>query len=179
LLKNLASEFGFDIQILQTQIHSKTSIQEKARSIRYSFFEEQKEKNNLDFIATAHHQNDSAETILFNLTRKTGVHGIMGLTNHGYILRPLLFATRKQIEEYAMENHLQWREDYSNAKDTYSRNFIRHHVLPQLEKIHEQAITNIVASGKYVQEEINPAKVIDRKNRKRFMGKQVGYSWHN
>ena len=162
-VKNLASEFGLDIQILQTQIHSKTSIQEKARSIRYSFFEEQKEKNNLDFIATAHHQNDSAETILFNLTRKTGVHGIMGLANHGYILRPLLFATRKQIEEYAMENQLQWREDYSNAKDTYSRNFIRHHVLPQLEKIHEQAITNIVASGKYVQEEITLQKSLIEK----------------
>jgi tRNA(Ile)-lysidine synthase len=153
-VKKLAIDFGLDIQILQTHIESKTSIQEMARSIRYSFFEEQKEKNNLDFIATAHHQNDSAETILFNLSRKTGVHGLMGLGNLGYILRPLLFATRTQLVEYAKQNHLHWREDYSNAKDTYSRNFIRHHVLPQLEKIHAHAITNIVSTGKYVQEEI-------------------------
>lgn len=154
-VKNLATVFDLDIQILQTHIDSNSSIQEKARNIRYTFFEEQKELHNLDFVATAHHQNDSAETILFNLARKTGAQGLIGLGNHGYILRPLLFATRKQLEEYAKHNHLQWREDYSNAKDTYSRNFIRHHVLPQLEKIHEKAISNIVSSGTYVQEELS------------------------
>ena len=112
------------------------SIQMAARDLRYAWFEELRVERELDFIATAHHQDDQTETILLNLSRGTGLkgmHGILSVQNH--LIRPLLFADRQQLESWMSSKDLNYREDSSNASVKYSRNKIRHQVLPILKEI--------------------------------------------
>jgi len=112
------------------------STQMAARELRYSWFEELVKENNFDFVATAHHLNDSVETSLLNFVRGSSIEGFDGIsTKNGKIIRPLLFATRDQIALYAHENKISWREDSSNASDDYQRNFIRHKVVPLLKEL--------------------------------------------
>jgi len=112
------------------------SIQMAARDLRYSWFEELRVEYKLDFIATAHHQDDQIETILLNLSRGTGLKGMHGiLAKQQYIIRPLLFCDRQVLESWMKEQAYLHREDSSNASVKYSRNKIRHQVLPVLKEI--------------------------------------------
>ena len=112
------------------------SIQMAARELRYAWFEELLIKNNYGRLATGHHFDDSIETILLNLTRGSATDGLAGIPlKNGNVIRPLLFATRKQIEKYASMKGLVWREDLSNLTDDYQRNFIRHQVVPKLKEL--------------------------------------------
>lgn len=123
----------FDVNNL---VNSGKSIQMAARELRYAWFQELLKQHNYHFIATAHHANDSIETFLFNLSKGTGLKGLRGIMpRQGYIIRPLLFASRQQIEAYAHDHKIQWREDVSNATTKYSRNLIRHKVVPVLQSI--------------------------------------------
>ncbi len=115
---------------------NKLSIQMAARELRYRWFDEVLTKGSFHFIATAHHLSDSLETVLINLTRGSGIEGMAGIApKSGNRIRPLLFATRSEIESYAAKNEISWREDSSNLTDDYQRNFIRHHIVPQLQKL--------------------------------------------
>lgn len=112
------------------------SIQMAARELRYAWFDQLTNENHFDFIATAHHLNDSIETTLLSFVRGSGSEGLDGIApKNGKIIRPLLFATRDQIAHYAQENKIAWREDSSNASDDYQRNFIRHKVVPILKDL--------------------------------------------
>ena len=112
------------------------SIQMAARDLRHEWFQTLAKENNYQFIALAHHQDDHVETVLINLTRGTGIKGLHGiLPKKGNLIRPLLFSNRKQIERYAKENNIAFREDSSNVSDKYIRNKIRHQVLPVLKEI--------------------------------------------
>jgi tRNA(Ile)-lysidine synthase len=114
----------------------KVSIQVAARELRYKWFEEMRIKQRMNLVATAHHLNDNIETILYNFTKGTGLRGLRGIPERqGNIIRPLLFATRQEIAQYCTENNLRYREDSSNANDKYTRNKIRHHVIPLLKEI--------------------------------------------
>jgi len=114
----------------------KCSIQVAARELRYTWFEELRAAEKFDFIATAHHLNDNIETVLFNLVKGTGIKGLRGmLPKHGNVIRPLLFASRDEIEAFAKQHNLSWREDSSNAEDKYSRNYIRHNVVPLFKEL--------------------------------------------
>ena len=114
----------------------KVSIQVAARELRYKWFEEMLIEQRMQLVATAHHLNDNIETILYNLTKGTGLRGLRGIpARQGNIIRPLLFATREEIAQYCKENNLRYREDSSNAEDKYTRNKIRHHVIPLLKEI--------------------------------------------
>jgi tRNA(Ile)-lysidine synthase len=107
------------------------SIEMAARELRYSYFEKIRSENQYDFIATAHHQDDLLETFFLNLSRKTGIRGLTGIKEKsGNIIRPLLFAGRKEIEDYARTNCIGNREDHTNSEVVYQRNFIRHRILP-------------------------------------------------
>jgi tRNA(Ile)-lysidine synthase len=114
----------------------KISVQMAARELRYEWFEKIRKTYHYDLIAVAHNLNDNIETLLINLTRGTGLTGLSGIrpsVNH--IVRPLLFATRQKITEYCNENRIAFREDRSNAGTKYTRNKIRHLVLPILKEI--------------------------------------------
>ena len=118
------------------------SIQMAARQLRYDWFEKVQKEHNYAYLATAHHQDDQLETTLLNLCQGTGIAGLRGmLVRRGNVVRPMLFARRNRIEAYAREHQLTWREDRSNASDTYHRNRIRHHVIPQLQQINPSLLT--------------------------------------
>ena len=117
------------------------SIQMAARELRYEWFEETREKAGCEYIATAHNKNDVTETFFINLSRGTGIKGLTGIKEKsGNLIRPLLFASREQILEYAMDRQLAWREDSSNATTKYARNKIRHNIIPELEDINPRFI---------------------------------------
>ena len=112
------------------------STQMAARNLRYQWFEEIRANHGYDFIVLAHHQNDSIETLLLNLTRGTGIRGLHGiLPKRGYLVRPLLFLSRQQIDELIDKNHFDYVEDSSNQSDLYARNSIRLNVIPILKEI--------------------------------------------
>lgn len=115
---------------------SKLSIQIAARRLRYSWFYELMEQNSFDFLLTAHHLDDNIETFLINLTRGTGLDGLTGIPQQNdKIVRPLLPFGRNEIELYAKDNNITWREDSSNASDKYLRNKLRHDVIPILKSL--------------------------------------------
>lgn len=122
------------------------STQLAARELRYTWFDEVMKKQTYDYLITAHHANDQVETMLYNLTKGTGIAGLRGIpVKNEQIRRPLLPFTKKEIETYASEHQLQWREDASNQDDKYSRNRLRLNVIPELKQINpglEQTITN-------------------------------------
>ena len=109
------------------------SIQEAARKLRYDWLTKTVGENGYTLIATAHHLDDSIETMLINLMRGTGVRGLAGIPlKNGNIIRPLLFATRDEIETFAHQEQISFRTDRSNLEDNYLRNRIRHHLIPNL-----------------------------------------------
>jgi tRNA(Ile)-lysidine synthase len=115
---------------------NKISIQMAARELRYNFFEHVRKTNEFKFVATAHHLNDSLESALLNFIRGTGVEGVGGISvKNERIIRPLLFATRQMLQDYAKTNKIQWREDRSNQSNEYQRNFLRNNVVPLLKNI--------------------------------------------
>lgn len=115
---------------------NKLSIQVAARQLRYIWFHQLLEEKNLDYILTAHHLDDSIETALINFTRGTGIEGLTGIPQQNdKIIRPLLNFTRQEIEEFAKNHEIKWREDSSNASDKYLRNKLRHDVIPVLKSL--------------------------------------------
>lgn len=115
---------------------NKISIQMAARELRYEWFEKIRSENKFHAIAAAHHADDSVETILLNLVRGTGISGLHGiLPKSGKIIRPLLFASKSEIELFATENKLEFRTDSSNLSEDYQRNKIRLKVIPVLKEI--------------------------------------------
>ncbi|MEQ9299134.1 MAG: tRNA lysidine(34) synthetase TilS [Cyclobacteriaceae bacterium] len=112
------------------------STQMAARDLRYTWFEELMAQGNFDFLCTAHHRGDHAETILFNLVKGTGIAGLHGIRAiRDQLLRPLMAFNRDEIEVFAGQQDVQWREDASNESNKYSRNLIRNEVMPLLKQI--------------------------------------------
>ena len=117
------------------------------REIRYKFFEKICAENGIDAVATAHHRNDNAETILMNFMRGSGISGLCGIPyRRGNIIRPLLDVTRAEIEDYCCENSLGYVIDETNLETEYTRNKIRNILIPQIEQLFNprfvQTVTN-------------------------------------
>jgi tRNA(Ile)-lysidine synthase len=129
------------------------SVQMAARELRYAWFEELRASQHYTAIAVAHHADDSAETVLLNLARGTGVKGLCGMApKNGAVVRPLLFATRREVAAYAAARVLPYREDASNAKTDYARNRIRHNVVPELQKINPSATESILQTARHLRQ---------------------------
>jgi len=131
----------------------KQGIEETALQMRYAFLHETAEALGGALIATAHNADDNAETILFNLIRGTGLHGLTGIAPmRGNLIRPLLNCSRQDIEEYLQVHDLPHVEDSSNTDETYSRNRIRHQVIPVLQEINSKAIEHIGSTVRQLSE---------------------------
>jgi tRNA(Ile)-lysidine synthase len=132
----------------------KCTEEEAGRIYRYECFEKIMKENDAKLLAVAHHLDDQAETVLFNLVRGSNISGVSGmapksLTNKGYeIIRPLLCVRKKEITDWLTGLGIKWCEDYTNADTKYTRNRIRHEVIPVLETINSQAAAHIADFAK-------------------------------
>lgn len=112
------------------------SMEMAARRLRYAWFDELSHDEGYNLIAIAHHADDSIETFFINLLRGTGLKGLTGISTHiGKVIRPLIFASRKEILEYAVSHHIPFREDSSNRSTKYLRNKIRLGLIPRIREI--------------------------------------------
>ena len=137
-----------------------------ARNLRYDFLERAKESLSADFIATAHNANDNLETILFNLSRGSGIDGLCGIPAvRGCIIRPLIECTRDEIEEYAGAFDVLFCVDKTNDEDIYSRNKIRHGAIPSLLGVNERAVSNATKTARILRCE---ADFLDKSAKERF-----------
>jgi len=124
----------------------KKSIQVAARELRYEWFQSllNEPSTSLEYILTAHHADDNTETILMNFFKGTGINGLKGiLPKQEQLLRPLLFATKNDIQLFAEQQELLFREDASNAEDKYTRNYFRNQLIPDIEKVFPQVTHNL------------------------------------
>ncbi len=132
------------------------SIEMAARELRYRYFEQLRQDMGFDGICVAHHQDDSVETVLMNLLRGTGIHGLTGIKpRNGYILRPLLAVSRKDIEEWLREQGQDYVTDSSNLEADVTRNKIRLNIIPLLHDISPSANDNILATARRISEAAN------------------------
>ncbi len=143
------------------------SLQMAARDLRYAWFEELASEQSMNHIATAHNRNDSVETFFLNLSRGSGIRGLKGISPcRGNIIRPLLFASRTQIESFQQAQHIEFREDASNLETKYQRNKIRHDVLPVMEQINPGFMEIMEGNMERIGEvyEIYTRSIEDRRN---------------
>lgn len=139
------------------------SVQMAARELRYRWFNELLNTQNFDYVATAHHLDDQIETLLLNLVRGTGLNGLQGIrSKQGRIIRPLMFATRQEIERFQQARAIPFCLDSSNLSDKYTRNKIRHEIIPVLNSINPdfrngmtQTIERLRDAGMIVKDEIH------------------------
>jgi tRNA(Ile)-lysidine synthase len=140
-VKTLASKYQLpycqvDFDTEKVAAERKVSIEMAARDLRYEWFEQMADEHDCDLIAVAHNADDVVETFFLNLTRGSGLQGLSGMAElRGRVVRPLLKVSRKQIMEYIAEYQLQYRIDATNLETIYTRNKLRHNILPQFEEI--------------------------------------------
>ncbi len=143
------------------EIKNNMTLEEAGRKERYDFFYNIMKQEKCNKIATAHNSNDNAETVIMNVIRGSGISGLKGIEpKRGEIIRPLIEISRKEIEEYCIENDLKPRHDESNDEDVFTRNKIRLKLIPYIESnINSNVINNINRLSEIVLEE---EKYIDK-----------------
>ena len=126
----------------------KCSEEEAGRMARYECFEKYAKEYHCEKIAVAHHQNDAAETILFRMLRGTGPQGMAGiLPVNGKIIRPFLCLSREEIIDVLKNIEQDYVDDSTNTSEEYSRNYIRHRILPEMESVNKRAAEHISELG--------------------------------
>jgi len=126
------------------------SIEMAARELRYTWFARIASQHGFDAVAVAHNANDNAETLLLNLLRGTGLRGIRGMASDSplpgvRLIRPMLGMTREEIEQYAREHDVEYREDRTNSESDYKRNRIRNKVFPEFARINPSFVRTLNA----------------------------------
>ncbi|MBQ8360397.1 MAG: tRNA lysidine(34) synthetase TilS [Bacteroidaceae bacterium] len=157
-VRNLCNQLGihlhvthFDTQAYATQ--QGISIEMAARKLRYQWFEELCQKHGYTHVAVAHHRDDSVETVLLNLIRGTGIHGLTGIKpRKGRIIRPFLQTDRKNIIEYLAALGQSYVTDSSNLCDNYVRNYIRLSLLPMMEKLNPSVRQSIAETAERLEQ---------------------------
>lgn len=151
----VCAALGLPLQVIHVQVPSGASLERAAREARYGAFARLTASNEL--LLTAQHRDDQAETLLFRLLRGAGVRGLSAMPpvrplGGGNLLRPLLDVSRAELERYAAEHRLSWVEDPSNADHQYSRNYLRHQVMPVLTARWPQAALSMSRSAAHLSE---------------------------
>jgi len=145
-------------EVLQADIKkeakkSKTTIEECARNIRKIWLKKILKKYHADLIATAHHSDDQAETLLYRITKWTALTGLVGIEEYaGDYIRPLLSVSKEEILKYAQENNITFGHDETNDDTSIPRNLLRHRVLPELRHINPEATLALVRLSHSAQE---------------------------
>lgn len=127
---------SYKIDIPALSAKTKQGLEQTARDERYRVFNEECDKRGFDAILTAHNANDNTESVIFNLVRGSGANGASGIKPvNGRVLRPLIYATREEILSYCEKNNIEYVTDSTNENTDYTRNYIRHKVVPMLEAL--------------------------------------------
>lgn len=143
----------FEVHTIKKGTFTQKSFEEEARTIRYDFFSKLIKKYKAKGCLLAHHLNDSCETMIFHLTRGTGLKGLTGIpAQRDCWFRPLTSVTRNEIETYCKSQNISWREDSTNNDNTYKRNFIRHEIIPQLTELTPSALENMHTTQKILKD---------------------------
>ena len=134
------------------------SIEEAGREFRYETFRDVMEKEDYKKLAVAHNADDRAETMLFHLSRGTGIAGLCTMDpirlfyGDRLLIRPLLWTKKSEIEKWLTKQQITWRVDETNQEDLYTRNRIRHHVIPQLCQVNERAVEHMGETAQQLNE---------------------------
>lgn len=151
----ICDALGVPLKVIRVQVQAGASLEQAAREARYGAFAALTAAHEL--LLTAQHRDDQAETLLFRLLRGAGVRGLSAMPmcrplGGGQLLRPLLGVSRQELERHAAEHGLSWVEDPSNADHQYSRNYLRHQVMPSLLARWPQAATCMSRSAAHLRE---------------------------
>lgn len=178
-VRNLCYKWGIPLVVQQVEIKKKSNLESKARSIRMSIFKKILQKYEFNKIALGHNKNDQTETFLLNLFRGSGISGLKAMTpKTRNIIRPLLNFTRKELEEFAKQNKIEFSQDSSNLSLVFHRNKIRHQIIPLVEdEINPKVVEKIAESSRIFQQtdtflrkycEMAFPKIISKKNKGNF-----------
>ena len=153
--QSICDSLGVPLRIMRVHVQPGASLERAAREARYQAFAEVTGAG--EVLLTGQHRDDQAETLLFRLLRGAGVRGLAAMPAHrplaaGHLVRPLLDVSRNELEAYAHEHRLQWIEDPSNADPRFSRNYLRHRVLPTLTERWPQAVTSLARTAEHLSE---------------------------
>lgn len=171
-VEELCEEWGIPLTVFRADIPARAKLsgrglEEEGRAFRYSCFREILDADRADAVATAHHRDDVAETVLFRLARGTSPAGLAAIREGQGIIRPLLKVTRAEIEGYAARNGLPFVTDESNEDTRFARNAIRRNVLPALENAVGGAAAHLVEFAQCVQEDETYLRMLARREVKR------------
>ncbi len=182
--RSFCERLGIPFFAMHADVHAfalKNGISDEmaGRSVRYSFFDELCKKHDINKIATAHHKNDLAETILMNFMRGAGINGLSGIPPmRKNIIRPLIDTQRSEVEEYCRENGLEYVTDETNLENVYRRNKIRNELIPYIQKEFNNAfVGNVAENAKNIaaDNELIEA-IVDSEFEKRVQKEKNGYS---
>ncbi|MBC8981322.1 tRNA lysidine(34) synthetase TilS [Pseudomonas lurida] len=153
--QSICDNLGVPLSVKRVQVQPGASLERAAREARYRAFAEVTGAG--EVVLTGQHRDDQAETLLFRLLRGAGVRGLAAMPAQrplagGYLVRPLLDVSREALEFYAHEHQLKWIEDPSNADSRFSRNYLRHRVLPALTERWPQAVTGLARTAEHLGE---------------------------
>jgi len=152
---DVARTLGADIEIVRKHPGNShgMSVEMSCREIRYAEMERMRVSRGAVAVAVAHHREDQAETFFLNLLRGSGTTGLRGMKwRRGNVIRPLLGADRRTIEDYLEQRGLTWVDDSSNATDDYQRNRVRHNVIPALQSVRTDALDGLLRSMDFLAE---------------------------
>lgn len=152
-VEQLAAHHGLPYEMTRLRLSPDTS-EEVARNQRYAWLETVRTRQHADGIITAHHQDDLLETIVLNFRRGTGWRGLASLRTSDELYRPLLDASKASLVRYAIDNNLEWREDSTNDNVRYTRNYIRHGVLPKVHGATRRKLLELAARQRKLREDI-------------------------
>ncbi|MBC3255527.1 tRNA lysidine(34) synthetase TilS [Pseudomonas paralactis] len=153
--RSVCDSLGVPLRVMRVQVRPGASLERAARDARYQAFMQIMGAGEVLF--TGQHRDDQAETLLFRLLRGAGVRGLAAMPEHrplaqGRLVRPLLAFSRSELEAYAHQHQLQWIEDPSNVDSRFSRNYLRHRVLPTVTERWPQAITHLARTAEHMAE---------------------------
>lgn len=182
-LSRYAKKHHLDLHVLQAGNEfksDKSNLQERARTIRYNFFEEMCEEYGYVAIALAHHANDQVENFLLSAAKGKGISALAGMETFSQgRWRPLLHTTKQELHDWAKKRKLKWREDVSNLTNDYQRNRIRNKVLPELEKLNPQAIHAVLQSQQILRESLAISEFTLAPLLEKFKGTKNGLPFWN
>lgn len=145
-VEKIATKLG--LKFISSSAKAKIKSEEQAREMRYRFLERVREEEKAKLIAAGHNLDDLAETVLLNIIRGAGIRGLYSLRpKRGNIVRPLLFAQKCELLSYLKSKKISFREDLSNKNLVYTRNIMRHIILPEIKKINPGALSAIARTS--------------------------------